>query len=309
MFFLSGAAKGGTTNAIITSVFNALQKVKGNFVVPLFSRDATADIAEGLTESSSTYTISSIHSAARSHAYTMSQPKRRGWRQAFLSVKGTFAQAKAAAQNIADSRCSMTFQDVRAPNASGDLVQFQPWMAAVLAASMQAGGFNEPIVKKFVAINGVVFSDTSYGDDISSQENAILAGLLPLETVDSGGYRWVTDQTTYSIDNNFVYNSIQAMYMMDTLAALISDRMERRFIGRSLADITAGTMGAYLQGIMREALNLKITAASIGAPNGYKNAKVSITAPYADVQVEASLGTGLYFILNTAFITRVESQG
>jgi len=70
--FLSGGAKGGTTAAQVTSAFDALQKVRVNFIVPLFSRVATLDIAEGLTESSSTYTISGVLAALRSHCAQMS---------------------------------------------------------------------------------------------------------------------------------------------------------------------------------------------------------------------------------------------
>jgi hypothetical protein len=307
--FLSGGAKGSTTNANVQAALAALERVRVNFVVPLFSRDATLDFAQGLTESGSTYTIAQIHDLTKSHAVAMSAIKRRKWRQAFLSVKGSFNEAKAAARNVVSFRAAMTFQDVKGTNSQGEAAQFQPWMAAVLAASMQAGGFNEPIVKKLVNVSGVLLDDNSYGDSISDQEEALDSGLLPLELAEGAGFRFLSDQTTYGpVDSNFVYNSVQAVYMMDVLAALIADRMERKFVGRPLSAVPAGVIRSFLEAVMREALLLKITAPSDGAEQGFKDASVVIRAPAAYVTVTASLGTGLYYVLNTAFITKVEQS-
>ncbi len=306
--FLSGGARGATTNADVLAGLAALEKVRANFIVPLFSRDATDDIAAGQTDSDSTYTIDSIADITKAHVILMSQVKRRKWRQAFVSHKGSFNEAKALARSLVSFRVSVCFQDVRATNAQGETTQFQPWMASVLAAAMQAGGFNEPIIKKFVNVSGVLVADNSYGDSLSDQEAALDAGLLPLESADGSGFRWVSDQTSWGqVDDNFVYNSIQATYMMDALAQLIAEKMERKFVGRPLSVVPAGVIRSFLEVVMREALQLKITAPSDGAEQGFRDARVTIRAPAAYVTVTASLGTGLYFILNTAFITKVQS--
>lgn len=303
--FLAGGAKGATSNANVQAAFDAATKVVANQIVPLFSQDASLDLASNLTDAASTYTIASINDIANTHSISMSDVLRRRWRQSFLSIRGSFTACKSAAQTVASFRSAMTFQDVKVTDAFGNLKQFQPWMGAVMAASMTAGGFSEPIVKKFVTASGILVADGSYGDTYSEKQAALKAGLLPLENVDTGGIRWVSDQTTYGVDPNFVYNSIQAVYMMDSLAALISDRMERRFVGKSFADVTPGVMGAYLQGILRDALSLKIIAPSAGMPNGYKDAKIQFAAPAAYVSLTAALATGIYFVLTTAFLTQV----
>jgi hypothetical protein len=41
-------------------------------VVPLFSRDAAADIADGLTDSASSYTIANVQAYAKTHCLKMS---------------------------------------------------------------------------------------------------------------------------------------------------------------------------------------------------------------------------------------------
>jgi hypothetical protein len=123
-FFLSGAAKGFSTNARVTAAIDAMEKVRGNFLVTLFSRDASADIVDNLTDSSSTYTIDSINAYAKTHVLAMSDPKRRRRRQAFVSKKTSFTGAKLAAQNLATARCLMVFQDFKQVDSAGNLKQF-----------------------------------------------------------------------------------------------------------------------------------------------------------------------------------------
>jgi len=93
LMFLAGGTRGATTNARVQSAIDGLEKVRGNFAVTLFSRDATDDIAEGLTSSSSTYEIDDINAARRSHVLLMSTVKRRRNRQGFASKKTSFTLA------------------------------------------------------------------------------------------------------------------------------------------------------------------------------------------------------------------------
>ena len=49
-FFLAGGAKGGTTNAIVSNALLLAQNITCNFVVDLFSQDASADAVIGATD-------------------------------------------------------------------------------------------------------------------------------------------------------------------------------------------------------------------------------------------------------------------
>ena len=74
-------------------------------------------------------------------------------------------------------------------NSAGSLVQFQPWMGAVLAAGMQAAGFYRAIVNKGINTSGVLMRDASFSDKDDSQvEDALLAGLLPARKSLTGGF-------------------------------------------------------------------------------------------------------------------------
>jgi hypothetical protein len=313
-FSLSGGSKGATTNANVTGALAALEKVTGNFVVPLFSRDATADIADSLTDASSTYTIDAINAAISTHCNALSTVKRRRNRQGFVSKKGTFKEAKAASNALGNFRLALTFQDQKKQDSLGNLVQYAPWMGAVLAAGMQAAGFYKSITFKGVNTSGVLqaakvgstsvpdFEDSSDGN----MEDALYNGLLVAEKRSTGGFRWVKDQTTYGVDNNFVFNSIQAVYAMDLVALTVAQRMENGFTGQSLADVSAGTAKAFLSTIMSDMLRLKLIAPSDDAPAGYKNVSIKISGPVMQVSLEIKLATSLYFIPINFLVTQVE---
>jgi hypothetical protein len=304
--FLTGGSLGATSDATFQAALNKLKLVRGNFVVPLFSRDATADVADGLTDPSSSYTIAAIHQNTRSHVLSMSTLKARRNRQAFLSIRDTFDNCQTVAANLANSRCSCSFEDVMDTGASGSLTQFQPWMAAVKAASFQSAAFYQAIFNKDINISGAVQAAADFSDqDDDAVTTALQSGLLPIRRDENGGWHWVSDQTTYGADNNFVYNSIQAVYASDLVALTTASRMEKAFVGRSIADISASMATATLEGIMADMLRLKLIAPSDDAPKGFKNAKVKIQGPAMIVSVEIKLAGAIYFIPITFQVTQV----
>jgi hypothetical protein len=304
--YLSGGSKGGSSGADFTAAIDALAAVRGNFLVPLISRDAASDIADGLTEASSDYAIDAVNAYAKSHCLKMSTLKKRRNRQAFCSKLDTFANAKAHSANLASFRVSVAFQDFKQVNSSGSLVQFQPWMGAVLAAGMQAAGFYRAIVNKGINTSGVLMRDASFSDKDDSQvEDALLAGLLPARKSLTGGFTWVSDQTTYGKDSNFVFNSIQAVYVADIIALSTAQRMEAAFVGQSVADVSAGIAKAYLEGIMADFMSLKLIAPSDDAPKGFKNLSVQISGPAMVVSLEVKLAGAIYFIPISFLVSQV----
>jgi hypothetical protein len=304
--YLSGGTRGGTSDADVVDALTALESVQCNFIIPLFSRDATNDITDGLTDSTSTYTIASINANVRSHVLAMSTLKRKRNRQGFLSFKGTFAAARDAGANISSFRCSMNFQDVKVPSTTGAVTQFAPWMGAVAAAGMQAAGFYRPIVNKFINISGALQAAGDFNDqNQTDMENALLAGLLPIARGDNGGFRWVSDQTTYGKDNNFSLNSIQATYITDVVALSSAQQMRNAFVGQALSDVSPGILLSYFEGLMAEFMRLKLLSPSSDAPNGFKNASVTINGPVFVVNAEIKIAGALYFGLLNFLVSQV----
>jgi hypothetical protein len=304
--FLSGGAKGGTTNASVQGALDALKTARGNFVVPLFSQDATLDIANSATDATSTYDINSINAAAKSHVLLCSTLKLQRMRQAFLSKWDTFLNVKNAAGNTASPRCTFFFQKVIASNAAGSLVVFNPWMSAVISAAMQAGGGPKDLTGKFANINGIIDPTGYNSQGISDQEDALLSGLMPLIHEEDGGYTWVSDQTTYTTDSNFFFNSTEAVYAGDVVALTSSKRMGRAFKGQMLADVDANTGKIVLKSILDDLKDGKWIAPSSDAPKGYKEPVVKIKNSNAMVcSCEIKVSEGIKFIPITFLVTPI----
>jgi hypothetical protein len=305
--FLAGGDKGATSSANVVDALAALEAVKCNFFIPLMSRDASDDIAEGLTDSASTYTIDAIHAAAKNHELKMSTPKLKRNRSSVLSFWGSYADSKEKAQAQAHYRSSMAFQKVRQIDSQGVVQEYLPWAGACVAAGMQAAGFYKGITNKLA--NVISFIDPSGFDagNPGDVEDALLAGLLILQD-DTAGVKWVSDQTTYGLDSNFVYNSMQAVYLADVVALDLTDALQRAFVGQSLADVDAATALAFIQTKMEEYRRIKAITPDDEAPLGYRNAKVKITGPVMEVSLEIKLSTTIYFIPIELSISQVQSS-
>jgi hypothetical protein len=302
--FLSGGAKGGTVAADIAKAMTDMESIDVNFVVPLFSQNASLDIADGLTESSSTYTIDAVNALVKNHVLKMSTVKIKKHRSAFLSYWGQYSEIKAKAGSLANARISMCFQKASQVNSVGEVVNYMPWFVAVSAAGMQAAGFYKAIVNK--QINVISYTDPAGFDSGSygNIEDALDSGLLFLEKRISGNF-WVSDQTTYGVDTNFVYNSLQAVYAADLVSLDLAASFHNAFVGKSLADVDAGSAIAFLGSKMDGYRRNKLISSSSDAPLGYKNASVKINGPIMSVAVEIKLSTSLYFIPITLEISQI----
>lgn len=305
--FLSGGAKGATLAADVVTAMTDLEGIDVNFVIPLFSRDAADDIADGLTDSSSTYTIDAVNALVKNHVLKMSTAKLKKHRLGICSFDGTYAEAKAKAGSLANARISLTMQKTSQVNSVGQVVNFAPWHTACIAAGMQAAGFYRSITNKFA--NVISFTDPAGFDSGSPGdiEDALDAGLLFMEKAVAGN-KWVADQTTYGVDTNFVYNSIQAMYGADLVSLDLADSFQTAFVGKSLADVDASTALSFLASKMDLYKKQKLIAASQDAPLGYKNAKVAINGIIMDVKVEIKLATAILFIPINIEISQVQNE-
>ncbi len=303
--FLIGGEKGGTTGANVVDGLATLESVQTNFVVPLFSQDASEDIAEGLTASTSTYTIAAVNAATKNHVLKMSTAPMKRNRSGVCSEWADFATQKAASQSLANYRCDFAFQKVNQVNSQGNQVLFQPWYAACVAAGMQAAGFYKGITNKLANITSYVDPtgfDSGKPSDIST---ALDSGMLILQK-NTAGNSWVADQTTYGYDTNFVYNSMQAVYLSDVAALNMADQLQQAFVGQSLADVNKAGVESFIQTVMVNYRNLKIIAPSDDAPLGWKNLKVSISGPVINVAIELKLATSVYFIPISISISQIE---
>lgn len=297
--FLTGGLKGSTSSLQFSQAIDALQGVRTNFVIPLVSQDASADIAINQTEAGSTYTVDAVNAAVKSHVISMSTAKIKRHRIGVVSKRGTFIQAQASAQNMSNFRIAHLFQDVLNLNSQGEIEQFQPWMGSTVAAAMQAAGNYKSIFNKNVNISGALQAAGDFDDENLTQvEDAILAGLIPIQRQETGGFNFVTDQMTYGLDNNIIYNSMQAVYVADLMALSLAQSLQTAFVGESVADVNEGVATSFIKGKLAEFLQAKWTVSSPqqGAPSGWTSIDVKIEGSVMYVQVCVIEATTIKFI-------------
>jgi hypothetical protein len=111
---------------------------------------------------------------------------------------------------------------------------------------------------------------------------------------------------TYTVDNNFVYNSLQAVYLADLMTLTLIQLFDRSVVGRSVAEISAAAGLALLESQMFDFLRLRWIAPSDDAPKGYKNAVVKISGGVMHISVEVKLAGLIYFVPISLTISQVE---
>lgn len=304
---LSGGLKGGTLTSDIVAALSKFEKFHVNSVIPLFSRNATADISDGLTDATSTYTIDGINQAVKTHLSLMKTTKKRSERQGYLSVKASYSDCKAKAGEMADARIQMVIQDVRQNNAQGVIKWFQPWALACLIAGSRGGApIGLPLTFKFMNCSGIRQTAQSMStpeadividfDPDTQYDDAIQSGITFLEAPRTGGFRVVVDNTTYGIDDNWVYNRGNVMYAADIVAYNFRNTMELRYIGVKNT-LRAAEVQSTAESVLTTFLAQGITVSTADAPNGFKDLSVRIEGNTIYISVTIKLVEGVDFVL------------
>jgi hypothetical protein len=311
---LSGGAKGATSSLSFVEALAKAEKFHCNFVVPLFSRDATADIADSLTDPTSSYTIDGIHQAVKTHISLMKTVKKRSERQGFLSLKASFDASKEKAASISDGRVQLAIQDVRQIDAAGNIKWFQPWaLSCLLAGSRSGASVGLPLTFKFLNCAGIRHTSqamTTAEQDIVMDfdpdvdfEEAIDAGITVLEAPRTGGFRVVVDNTTYGLDSNWVWNRGNVIYAGDIVSYNFRNAMELRYVGVKNT-IRAAEVKSTAESILSTFLSQGVTVSTSDAPQGYKNLSVRIEGNTIFISVAIKLVEGVDFILSEITVQR-----
>ena len=314
---LSGGALGATSTSSLAAALSAFERIRVNSVVPLFSRDASADISDSLTDASSSYTIAGIHQAVKTHAQLMSTTKNRSERQGYLSIKESYATSLDTAALLADARMQLCIQDTKNNDSQGSLKWFQPWALSCLLAGARAGSpVGTPMTFKYMNCSGIRHTaqpmSTAEQDIVidfnpnAQYEQAIAGGITFVENPQSGGIRFVVDNTSYQKDGNWVFNRGNVLYAADVLAFNFRDQLEKIYIG-SKNTVKASEVKSVAASILATFLAQGITVSTPDSPNGYKGLTVAINGNVINISVTAVLVEGIDFILNDISITRVQS--
>ena len=324
----TGGAVGASAGADITNALSVFEGIRLNGVVPLFSRDASEDILDGLTDSASSYTIAAIHQGVKSHLSKMATTKNRSERQGYLSYKGYFSTTsdgytsgdtcQDVAQNLAYGRVQLAIQDVRNTDSEGNIKWFQPWAFACNIAGARSGSpIGTPLTNKYMNVAGVRHTPqpmrTAEADIVvdfdprTQYEEAIQNGITFMEIPQSGGFKIVVDNTTYGRDGNWVWNRGNVIYAADILAFDFRDQLEKIYVGVKNT-VNAAEVKSTCESILATYLAQGITVQSDDAPNGFKSLVVRIEGNTIYISVIVKLVEGIDFILADITLQRKVSE-
>lgn len=316
--FLTGGTLGRTLQADITSGFNALQKVRVNTVVPLFSRDSGSVVSDLLTDSNSVWTIDSVHASLKTHLALMSNIKNRNERNGFASLKDTFAASKTTISNLAAFRISCAIQDVKVLNSEGSLVFLEPWANACVAAGLQAGApVGEPMTLKFGNVSGIrhdsdLMTATTRTEDFDPNtqfDEAIDFGILFMENPPEGGFRYVVGNTTYGKDSSFIFNRISVIYAADTFAYNLRRSLVNAFGGVSQSNVSPETVRNYFTDFAADArVEGWIVADDTNDGRGWKNLTVEVDGSTFNLSVIITPAQGVDFLLTDIIVDTIRAS-
>jgi type VI secretion system secreted protein VgrG len=315
--YLTGGTVGGTPSSEIANALNKFTKFRVNSVVPLFSRNASADILDGLTDPSSTYVIDAIHQAVKTHLSLMSTTKNKSERQGYLSMKDTYANCKTEIANMAYSRIQMVIQDILNTSFQDVLQWYLPWAGACLLAGARGGSpVGNPMTFKYFNMSGIRQTAQpmttpnaniviGFDPDIM-YDDAIQSGVTFWEAPQSGGFRLVVDNTTYNTDGNWVFNRANVQYAADVVAFDFRTQLENIYVGLKNTTTAAAIMSTC-QSILATYLAQGITVSTSDAKSGYKQLIVQINGNVVNISVVVKLVEGIDFILADITLQRATS--
>ena len=315
--YLTGGLLGGTNSAAITNALTQFTKFRVNAIVPLFSRNATADILDGLTDPSSTYVIDAIHQAVKTHLSLTATTKNKSERQGYLSMHDTYANCKTEIAAMADYRIQFMIQDIYQSSAQGVLQWYLPWAGACLLAGARGGSpVGLPMTFKYFNMSGIRQTSQpmttpaaniviGFDPDLN-YDDAIINGVTFWEAPQTGGFRLVVDNTTYGANDNWVYNRANVLYAADVLAYDFRNQLENIYIGVKNT-VTAAEIASTCEAILATYLAQGITVSTSDAKNGYKQLVVQINGNVVNISVTVKLVEGIDFILANITLQRATS--
>jgi hypothetical protein len=316
--YLAGGAAGATSTASVVNALAAFQKVRVNAVLPLFSRDATDDFADSLTDTGSDYTIAGIHQAVKTHCSLMRTTKARSERQGYLSLKDTYANCKLAAQTLADASSQLLIQDIKQNDSDGTIKWFQPWALACLLAGARGGSpVGLPMTNKYLNCSGIrqtgqamSVADADIVEDFNPDtqyEDAIRNGVTFMEHPQSGGFRVVVDNTTYGRDGNWVYNRAHVLYAADVLEYDFRTQLQNIYVGVKNT-VSAAEIAQTCESILGTYLAQGLTVSTSDAKQGFKQLQVQLAGNTVSVNVTVKLVEGIDFVLSTVNLQRASGS-
>lgn len=292
--FLTGAADGSSANSDYAAGFEAFKGERINKVVPLISKDTGA------------VSIDSVNALAQAHAAWGWSTAGKNEREAFCSYSGTKAEIKQGARDLNSAFASLVGQEVQVLNRYSDLEWKDPWALACVLAGLRSGAeVGEPLTFKILNVNDIRSPSNDF-DPKADFAELIEAGVTIVEPLDSGGFRCVLGNTTYSSDQNFVWNRESVVQVAGYVAYDLRYNLELQFTGTKAKTGTAASIANFCKARMTTYLNGDlIVGDDLNEGLGYKNLRIFVEGNTAVINVSITPVQGLDFLLPTIYLADI----
>jgi hypothetical protein len=295
--YLSGGARGTSTNTDWQEAFDILIQNRVNHVVPLISEDLTG---QGY---GSTATFASVMAQLTSFVSDANGIEKNEC-GAYVGMNGSKTELITQATDFQDKHIQLTGQKSTWLNVSSTLTEMDEWATAVAAAGMRSGmdEVGEPLTWKY--INTSTISQSSSWDPLDRTDaNALIkAGVLFAEYIDNKGYRWVRDLTTYSRDDNLAKIQGSVVDITRYIAYGLRQYIENLFTGLKAKPTNATAIKDAVDDYMDQARTDNIIVDSINLVTGaivraYNNIRVKISGNVVTIRCNYFPAVGIEFEL------------
>jgi hypothetical protein len=292
--YLSGGARGASTNSSFQAGFDALILQRHNHIIPLIEDDLAN---EGL---GSTATWDSVAAQLVAHV-TDARQNGRNECGGYIGLKGTKAELLAALASLNDFDVCLTGQPVEVLDSTGTLTRLPYWSAAVSAAGMRAGApeLGEPLTYKYVKTTSIT-QDPSWDPAKISDVNALLEkGLLFMEQTDQG-FRWVRDMTTWAKDDNPAFMEGSVRDAVRYISYDFRKTLEDRFTGLKATPVSISDIRNFAATKLNKYNDDNIIVASLDENDvlvrrGWRKLRVFFSDGVVTVRVEIYPVQGITF--------------
>lgn len=303
--YLTGGARGESTNASFQAGLDELLKVRCNSVVPLIDEDfVPVDLPAVATVASVAAQLADHVAQARGAAQDKA-----GERGGFQGFVGTKDQVIAQANSLNDQDVALVAQNPTVLNALGSLEEFGPRMLAVMAASMRSGvqEVAEPLTHKLIRSSGLTQDASWDPGDLTDANEMIINGVLFAERIDGVGTRWVRDLTTWVADDNLAYSEGSVRDAVRYVAFGLRTTLVERFTGKKAAPSTIANVkdaaATFLELTRQDDIIVDSTDPTTGETvKAYHNLKVTSSGDTVRINVGIFPVPGINFQLNDIFL-------
>ena len=272
-----GGSKGASASSDFDAGLSASLGVAINVIVPAISQDASVDLVSGLTDALSTYDIETVHAMVTSNLELRGNIQNRNEAQGVVGYRvPAMAAAFEQAATIGDSLVQLVMEDVLVVDSSFKLSWCQPHVLAAMIGAMRCGSpIGEPLTHKYLAVSGAGHfvnpsTGVSMGDynPLINYDQAISAGVTSTEA-NSGAHRVMVDNTTYGVDDSFLYNRGSVVEAKQYVEKTLRAYADIAFVGKKNAAVSANSVKTALRAQLSNLLGAQIITSDDQAPLGY----------------------------------------